>query len=354
MKKIGILTFHYVDNYGAVLQAWALLQVLNALPDCYAEIINYVPKDYYIIPYRSGADSYENMISKRKKYELFLTKHCRITSPMVSSVTGENYDYICVGSDQVWNLHFRENETMEYLLPNVHENICCFSYAASMGIWQGKADVQLFQKYAKRFSAVSVRENDTCIWLRERCGIHAVTTIDPSLLLSARDYKALMETQIIEENFLLYFSYPIGDEIWKSAAFAKRLARRYGLRIMHTVVNCPDSLFGKEAKCIMYDGMEAFLWYMKHARIVVTTSYHGVAFSVVYRRPLYIFLPNTGANRIEDLAMRLHLMDRIVREILPWDALSDQMEYADTVVCLEQEQKSADAFFKKALALEVN
>ena len=103
MKKVGILTFHYVDNYGAVLQAYALRKKINELPECRAEIINYVPSGFEYELYGNG-EKYRAMLQKkRQSFEAFLSKYCGVNTPIISSVEDSGYDYYCVGSDQVWN-----------------------------------------------------------------------------------------------------------------------------------------------------------------------------------------------------------------------------------------------------------
>ena len=78
MKKIGIATFHYADNYGAVLQAYALRRTINCIEGCQAELINYVPSGYMIHPYEASVTGISNMKKKRVLYEKFLQEYCNI------------------------------------------------------------------------------------------------------------------------------------------------------------------------------------------------------------------------------------------------------------------------------------
>ena len=99
MKKVGILTFHYSDNYGAVLQAYALRRIINQLPYCQAQIINYVPLGTKYTLYENTEEGRELLIEKRKLFEEFLRENCGIDTPVIHEISGNDYDYYCAGSD---------------------------------------------------------------------------------------------------------------------------------------------------------------------------------------------------------------------------------------------------------------
>ena len=315
MKNIGILTFHYVDNYGAVLQAWALRKVLNSMPGVNAEIINYIPDGYMIWPYICSEKGISDMKRKRERYEFFLTEKCGITDGRINQVSGDGYDYCCVGSDQVWNLKFRENATYEYLFPNLNDDVPRFSYAPSIGGMIEEKDKGRFLEWLSRFKSISVRE-EYSVGDLARMGVSgAVTVIDPTLLLQEKDYEALIEEpENKPDKYIFFFSYPIDEDMRRYAPFVNRLAIENGLNIMHSFPDAPAHLFICDCGSMMYEGIGEFLWYMKHASVVVTTSYHGAIFGRLFDHPTYIIRRNTGWGRFEHLNKIMGLENAVVSD----------------------------------------
>ncbi|WP_024866219.1 polysaccharide pyruvyl transferase family protein [Butyrivibrio sp. FCS014] len=301
-KKVGILTFHYVDNYGAVLQSWALKKYLNSMPGVCAEIINYVPDNYQIYPYEKTPHGIAMMQKKRTKYEDFLVREKLVTSPIQNAVIGNEFDYYIVGSDQVWNLGFRENVSNEYLLPNLDREARRISYAASVGGPIQRSDVTLFQKCLNNFDAISVREKASEQELKDIGIKNVITVIDPTLLIDADDYEPLIEEPVDKpQDYLLFFSYKIGDEIRKWVPFVNLVARENGLQIVHTIVNAPKGMLFSDTGSMMYEGIGEFLWYIKHAKVVVTSSYHGAILGWILERPTYVIHSDYGWDRFEQL-----------------------------------------------------
>lgn len=350
-KSIGILTFHYVDNYGAVLQAWALREVINRFPDCIADIINYVPPGYVIYPYESTEIGVNKMIKKRKRYEEFLRTYCGVDSPIVHKVIGNKYDFYCVGSDQVWNFDFRENQDQEYLFPNLDDKAIRFSYAASIKEKSIK-EKDIFYQHLSRFKMISLREHSFLSEMQNYCKQKIVQVLDPTLLLTAEDYNPLVcLDKLIEDKFIFFFIYPIGDAIREYVPFVNTLARKYHLKILHTCFDAPDYMFVNNAGCVMYEGINEFLWYMKHAEIVVTTSYHGMIFSLVFQRPFYLFIREAGKERLLELTELLGLQDRVVTNYIPANRLSDDINYKSVNKILNRERKRSNMFLKSVMDL---
>lgn len=313
-KKIGILSYHYVDNYGAVLQVWALRTVLNNLSGINAEIINFIPDDYQIYPYVRDEEGIAAMEGKRARYEKFLIEKCGISEPCINMVSGKGYDCCCVGSDQVWNMRFRENITHEYLFPNLDENVRRFSYAASIGGKIKDEHRKLFFERLSTFNAVSVREESSIIELKKVGFNDAVTVLDPTLLLCDRDYETLIEEPMTKhDNYVFFFSYPIGEDMRKYVPFVNRLALENNLNILHSFPSAPGNLFIRDCGSMMYDGIGQFLWYVKNARVVVTTSYHCAIFGRIFKKPTYIICRETGKERFEQLNRVMDLSGSIVK-----------------------------------------
>lgn len=352
-KQIGILTFHYADNYGAVLQAYALRKVINSFKDCHAEIINYVPKGYHYYVSSDAAIAYRQR-EKREKFSKFLSGHCGLHTPMLHSVTGNEYDVYLVGSDQVWNTELIEvSSDYEYFLPHVNEEAKRIAYSASIGMDFEKIDRSLFQKYLSKFQSISVREKSYVEIISELSEKSCEYTLDPTMLLSGKDYAHLLiEPNIEEKPYILYFWYDMGDKGYGSVETVNILARKYGLSIKHTFLpygHNASQLLANNVGCIMYSGIEEFLWYIKNAQIVVTNSFHGTVFSILFGRPVYIFYPELRKCRQQNLVEMLEIRDRVVQKYMNPDELTMEMDYKAIFQMLEKERKKSLSYLNDAL-----
>lgn len=315
MKEIGILTFHYVDNYGAVLQAWALRNILNSFSDINAEIINYVPNGYKILTYENSRDCYEKLKVKREAFEAFLTKNCNINFPMIDTVKGNEYDYYCVGSDQVWNMAIsRETANYEYLLPHLDKEAMRFSYAASLG---GKLDSKysgVFDQYLRNFDHISVREKISVQDLEKYSKTKIEVVLDPTLLIDATEYdKLIFEPERKPEDFIFLFTYCLDENsMFEVIPFVNMLSRKYGLGVIHSFVNNETIHLDNSIGTMRYEGIGQFLWYLKNASIVVTSSYHGVLLAYIFGKQVYIIEFDYTKSRMEQIIPVLGLEKNII------------------------------------------
>lgn len=354
MKRVGILTFHYVTNHGAVLQAYALYKTINGFSNCHADIINYVPEgySYSIFPNDSMTGKQKK---KREKFNWFLGKNCGICTPMIHSVTGNMYDVYLVGSDQIWNTDLPEAAEHEYFLPNLSEEAKRMAYSASIGTDIDKIDRKLFQEYLTKFYAISLREKSYQKIISELSGKKCEYTLDPAMLLDSNDYESLLEKPDgAEERYLLYFWYGNQDGVLKSIETVNALARKYGLSVKHTF---SQDMFVARQMLVndggnMFDaGIGEFLWYMKNAQAVVTNSFHGAVFSLLFKRPLYIFYPEKRRCRQENLVDMFHLQDRVISGYVRPDQLNLEMDYRSIFSILEKEKEKSLSCLKNMIEM---
>lgn len=354
-KSVGILTFHYADNHGAVLQAYALRKVINSFPDYTAEIINYVPEGYHY-PVLPGGNRFNEQKIKRDKFEKFLSENCGINKPMIHAVTGNAYDVYLVGSDQIWNTDIVGTETdCEYLLPNLNESAKRIAYSASVGMELERIDRKLFQKYLPKFQAISLREKSYVEIISELSGMKCDYTLDPTMLLREKDYKPLLKKpDDVEGAYILYFWYDMGDGGFRSIELVNALARKYNLSVKHTFLSemsVARQMLVNNGGCVLQAGIGEFLWYVKNAQIVVTNSFHGAVFSVLFKKPLYIYYPEIRKCRQENLVEMLHIEDRVVKGYIYPDELSLEIDYTFVFEALEKERERSIFYLKTALAV---
>lgn len=354
MKKIGILTFHYADNYGAVLQAYALRKTINRLSGCTAEIINYIPKDYIYYPYESGEIGLQKIKSKRNLFNKFLEVNCGIVEDVCHEINEEQYDYICVGSDQVWNTELSENSELGYFLPKILNKKKCFSYAASIGTKPSKVDYSLFKKYISDFKAVALREADQYQEsLRIYSGIESVQTLDPTLLLKKEDLLNIIpKRDNNDRKFIFFFWYALDDNLPKCAEFINILSIKYNLSVKHTIVNLPKYMLVKDEECVFYEGIEDFLWYLQNAEFVVTNSFHGLALSILLKKQFFLFISDLRRERIDNLVNLLGLENRIVDSLVLSNTIDDGIGYDKVNKKLDKEREKSINYLKKVLEVD--
>ncbi len=325
MKRVGILTFHYADNYGAVLQVYALRKMINSIPEYEAEIINYVPDSFAFKPYINTKNDRQKLIGKRKKFQQFLKDKCGIDKPVISSVNGNDYDYYCVGSDQVWN---KRIATEEYFLPNVDDAAVKIAYAASIGISITDVDFDdtLFKKYLPKFKSISVREKMYTEFISNITGKESPCVLDPSLLLDCKEYEGLLKEDKERAPFLFLFWLNEND-LFRGVELANFVARKYNLDIIHTIVDAKPYMLFKDGGCMYYEGVEDFLWYIKNAKVVVTDSYHGTLFSIQFRTPFYTLINPYVRSRIDTICETLDLNERVISSYLPFSKINLEVDF---------------------------
>lgn len=351
MKKIGIATFHYVDNYGAVLQSYALRKIINSFPGCCAEIVNYIPKNQIDKPcgyIEYDADMFRH---KREKFWKFLYIKCGLQHEVLDEICGGEYDFYCIGSDQVWN---PISDNREYMLPNVKNGDCCISYAPSLGVSLSKCreNMGFYGDYLKKFKAISVREENCLNFVEEVSGKKCYQVLDPTLLLKVEQYDEIIAlNDLFEGEFVLFFWLEHDENLMRGVEFVNAIARKYNLQIIHSIVGARPHLFHNDAGCMMYEGIEEFLWYVRNAKIVVTNSYHATIFSLLFHTPFYIMVVEMMRGRIDTLNSMLGLEKRIIENYLPIEKVALEMDFEELDRRVNSRRKASMDYLKRALEI---
>lgn len=225
MKKIGALTFHASYNHGSALQAYALQKyVQNLNSDIDYSIINLrtdVQKQLY--DYKLQKNIIKKIIrilligdllkKRERNFESFMKQNMNLTKEYSAAEELKenelNFDYYITGSDQIWNLCAKDF-SWAYFLDFVNKGKK-ISYAASAGPIQRKFEVEKLEKIKgliKKYDLLSVREQGTFEFIKEYSGLEAQINIDPTLLLTKKDWEELInnEKRIIEEPRYITYS----------------------------------------------------------------------------------------------------------------------------------------------------
>lgn len=347
MKKIAILTFQNAINYGAILQCFALQEFLKSQFSCEVDVINYTPnyfKKVFFDPVNpfsaKGMDNkikafikliirHKEMLDQSKKYQSllrFVNENINLTE-IKKKLKEEEYDIYITGSDQIWNLKLLDNDT-SYLLDFV-EDKKKVSYAASFKI----QDVDEFasssyRKYLKLFDKISVRESNLVDYLKENYQIDSVSVLDPTLLIDNEFWtdNISKERIINEEYILIYFVNPPEELIVRAFSYAKSHQL--------TIVSLNKLDTKDEYIDYSYASIEEYLNLFFYSNTIFTTSFHGMAFSIIFEKQFFFEVPHKTFNnndRLKDLASKLGLQNQnlaIAKEDkdIKWDNVRNNLD----------------------------
>lgn len=317
--KIYTITCSNAYNYGAVLQAYALQKYLENQGH-EVVLIDYHP------PYlRQISDKYENNMlakvlrgilyapdySKSKKVFDKFKKKIKSTKETFYSLEElknlSDADIYIAGSDQIWNPYMKNGLDPAYYLEFVSQKKKV-AYAASIGcnVSEKKYGVYYRQKLAG-FNSVTVREKETALFLKNQ-GIQAKCVLDPVYLLDESEWDLLCESSENTKYIIVYALHHI-QEIYD---YAKKMATYYNVKMYVISVELKEIRRGND-KFFWNPDVETFLSLIKNAEAVVTNSFHGVSFGLIFNRPLHIFDTETNDLRIRNIVEMFGLQERICK-----------------------------------------
>lgn len=301
--KIGILTFHNAYNYGAILQCYATQEMLKGMGHD-VEVIDYhnhaidknyatnkysyfrLPKRFWKWPsyfvtvffYHKRLQSFDRFTSSflklsQKRYEYGRKHHF------------EGYDLILIGSDQLWNVDItRGFDDVYWGNFTKDENTKVLSWSISMNYVPDDIDSQnkIFQ-YLNNFDGISVREKKLQDILLSRYNKESVITLDPTLMLSVEKWNDLCSS--IQKGIDYIAVYAVERSTFAiTYEVARRLANKTKLEIKIIKSYC-DSDFSR--KSVQDASPDEFLSYIRNSKYVVTSSFHGTAFSIIFHKRFF-------------------------------------------------------------------
>lgn len=368
-KPIGIITFHRAINYGAILQTYALHKTLdnlgvdNQVIDYYCDFIEkfYIPKNHSAIK-RKGQKKYKYLIKrilvsgtinkKRKSFYKFGEKYLNLSKPYKTyeELKNANNDFsaFITGSDQVFSPTCAGFDKAYFLSFANHDK---YSYAASFGGNQLPEDKK--EEYRKRFSdftRFSVREAYGADILKE-FSKDAVVSLDPTLLLDFDEWNKIAEP-IKEEKYILIFNvnHPITN-----IEFAKKLGKEKGCKVIFISDSFLNKIDGVEKRAAVSPG--EFLSYIKNAEYVVTNSFHGTVFSIIFGKKFFVELNSTASGKIK----RNHRAEGVMnilgiknREIVDCQNshIDDEIDYNFVKEAIKKERNNSIGYLKEICGIK--
>ena len=303
--KVGIVTMFYDScNYGGILQAYALTKALGKM-GVESEQIRYRLASAYPFKRRIKivGKKYLNELRQVRNLSVIMKLHKRshivkraaeelvphskgVYSERTISRCTHKYDGFITGSDQVWSQNWPA-----YFLDFVPAEKTKIAYAVSIGnSTLPQNEIDYIKNYAKTFTAISVREEDSAGKLDKIIeGKKIELTLDPTLLLNREDWEAITSPRLVSEEYL--FCYFLGSD-----ERIRKLALEYASKNNLKVVTIPhmqqrvennDLRFGDEQA--FYASPQDFLSYIKFANAVFTDSFHACVFSQVFQKRYFVF-----------------------------------------------------------------
>lgn len=332
--KIAILTFHAAENYGAVLQAYALQEYLKSTGN-QVNIIDYRPEylinGYRVIPKSSHSGisgiirtvireliNFAKMghylflrIKRKKSFNAFSVNYLTLTKETYSKLKKKlEFDIIFFGSDQIWSLQHNCGDTAFLGDVFVDKKTLKIAYAASAGKYsKSLKDYEVFRKNLNNFAAVGVREPTLYDSIKPYFSNRLEVVLDPVLLADEEIWNKFTEKSIINKKYVVVYEVTRNDKLMN---LAKNMAKQLDAEI----VNIWD---GNKMRWNRYTTKTSpcdFVNIVKYASCVVTTSFHAVAFSLIFKKDFYFLSSNNDSeDRVKTILTQLGLLSRFITNI---------------------------------------
>lgn len=370
MKKIATITFHSPYNYGSALQAYALQEYVKKIcGECEYNIINLrtnIQKEMYKTCFeKKGLKNkiksilifYEKKakLKRKERFEAFINNQLQVTKEYSSLEQLKNddllFDYYISGSDQLWNLQAKDFDWANFL--EFVKKGKRISYAASFGYdkqaWNEK-EKERIKKDLLLYTNLSVREKESFENVKKLTNREPEINIDPTMLLSKKEWIKLIDKDpLINNDYLFFYNLKNNKEIIE---IAKKVSK---------ITKIPIVVANRTYRSEMFCGFEKrfdagpleFLNLIINAKFVLSSSFHGTVFSIIFNKPFYA-INGSEDFRIKTLLSTLNLENRTIK----LDNIREKCEkiyeinFDKANRVLEGERKKSEAYLKKALEIE--
>lgn len=312
--KTGIITFHFVNNFGGALQAYALRRFVAERFGVDAGLVDYrhwfirmtdaarmlpmTPNPRYYGPWLR---SFGKMRARRRRFADFMRREGRLSRRADSNAAlkklAGDYRLLICGSDQLWNPMLTCGLAKPYFLRFAGEGCRRISYAVSVGAVKAGMRERMLG-YVRDLDAVSIRE--PVDWLE--AGVKAEHHIDPTLLLERGEWDAVAAPPEKGGDYILTYFMQMNEDAYRAVAEIKRQTglkvydiSRYGYK-----PDCVD-------ECLVDLGPAEFVGLFKGAARVCTNSFHGLVFSLIFDKPVDYVKMHRFGGRVEALCKLLEI-----------------------------------------------
>lgn len=372
MKKIGLITFHSSHNYGSNLLVWSFQRYLSKFKSVQSEVIDFrthkrdelyslfkknnnlknIIKNFLIIC------NFKKLKIKYLRHEMFIEKYLKKTSKIYKTnkeLKAEkfNYDVFISCGDQIWNT-FSIDFDWSYFL-NFSNDVKKASYSVSMGPLNKKIEnkkIQKIQKYVLSYDYISVRESGTCDKIKKIIneGTKININIDPVFLVKKAEWEKQFELIPTKKNkYIFYYSLNPSKENNK---LLNKISKILNMPVVISKMTNQFDIFNNFEK--QFDsGPIEFLNLIYNAELVISSSFHGNVFAMVFQKPFYA-LNGKKDNRINHLLKKFLLEDRYL-DINNYTKCKNyrKINYKIYNKEIDKEIDKTDKYIKKILNIEV-
>ena len=369
--KIGILTQPLHSNYGGLLQAWALQKILTELGHkstiinrvwgkttipLWRKVISRIKKEIYIgvgkqkryITVTEDLRSYseKNIIPFRQNRYYGISPELKSNNDFNDYISNNIFDAYIVGSDQVWRPKYSPN-LMTYFLDFIKDNrkVRKIAYAASFGVdnWELTAEeTKEASHLLSLFDIITVRESSGIDLVRKYLGCNATQVLDPTLLLKKMDYIELINKSSLplhpsQGNLFCYVldkSETVNEAIRSCASSTGYIP--FYCNYKTPVSELED--IKQQSDCIV-PPVEQWLRSFHDANMIVTDSFHGVIFSIIFNKPFWVIGNHgRGLARFSSLLCLFNLSERMVTDVsdikwqlpIDWEVINERHQELKT------------------------
>lgn len=322
--KIGILTFHCAHNYGAVLQCYALQEFLCSIGHDVC-VVDYKPQylkeslfSWYkwvsLSPMKTlrklswQKKTFGDQLRKNNAFKLFIKDFLYVKNIDLASYKNDIECFV-FGSDQIWRKNRNKFDPIYFGCFNGSRGKKLVSYAASMGLSSlTEEDSQMVSTWLASFNGVSVREPQLKELLSSLVPANIKVVVDPTLLLNENKWKSIAVLPRSRKRYILIYQVIFNPATYD---FANEVSKRLGIEVIEI---SSDFILREVNHNIIYDtSPQEFLGWVLNADFVVTTSFHGTVFSLIFNRPFVSIKQNLQSDvRIESILSVCGLSERFI------------------------------------------
>lgn len=364
--KIILITKHYVKNYGSVLQTYASQELLSRKGGS-VSIANYILPEASGLKYmdiilrkHASAGKIKKIILRaavlptmiRWKYVFggFLKKYLNVCGSPADSCEKlktelPDADIYCTGSDQVWNPETNRGLQPAYFCEFAPKGKRVVSLAASFGVKTVREkDEALIKRYLEKYSLLSVRERSG-IDILAKAGLKGRMILDPVMIETAGFWEKLAAKRKIKQDYVLIY------QLNSSRAFdryAEQAAERLGKKLVRICTRYDQIL--KNGRPVPVPTVEQWISLFFYADFVITDSFHGTVFSILFQKEFVNLYPPLFSERLDSLLSMFGIEERHISDCSRFDILDKRIDYRRVNEILDEKRKESLEFIDEILA----
>lgn len=378
--KIGLITFHFAYNYGAVLQAWAMqifletqghdVDIIDYRPYYHTErygvtrslratarnLNNLYPHKYLRIARGILGTVIENIqlysLRKRKRdlFESFINEKLNTTQTCHNlqdlEQISDDFDVLIAGSDQIWNSHLT-NHTFDdaYFLQFGKLDTKRIIYATSIGETTPSLCSEHVKKMNFRLNAISCREAKDAVVLQLGLQDKVDCVPDPTILLESSLYDQLGIHNVDSSGYVLLYILTPNAMLEQKAELLVDEGRK-------VISISPIKVNAKGVETVYPVSPTKFLSMIANADFILTNSFHGTSFSIIFERPFAVGIHGKRNERLENLLSMVGLKERLVSTMNDLDTIIQKpIDYKSVTVALNIYRMNGKNFLDKQFSL---